>query len=132
MAKHRLTTVRLLGICVVLASLSSCVGYMRQYQAPEQRNEYHADKPKVRASFGEPSKIVSTAGGEIWEYELGTEWCGVFLSVIIIPIPLALPTCSNRIIVEFQGQSTVAMTTLAIRRDAHYFGLFADYDRDVH
>jgi hypothetical protein len=56
---------------------------------------------------------------ERWIYNDGPRWSGVWLQVLIFPIPALAPIWTNQMTVEFSGESVVAAETLSSA--THYF-----------
>jgi hypothetical protein len=123
---------RAFGVSVVAALCSGCVGFAFH------GNEHHrADNPiltadrahydgsdssnrrfpvptknQVLAAWGKPDRIeMSSQGNERWIYENGIRWNGVVL-FLLIPVPLLIPVGSDYMVVEYAGDSVVAVETI--------------------
>jgi hypothetical protein len=59
---------------------------------------------------------------ERWIYNDGPRWSGVWLQVLIYPVPLLAPIWTNQMKVEYSGDSVVAAETLDSA--THYFMLY--------
>jgi len=56
---------------------------------------------------------------ERWIYNDGVRWSGVWLQVLIYPVPLLAPIWTNQVTVEYSGDTVVAVETLSSA--THYF-----------
>jgi hypothetical protein len=63
----------------------------------------------LRRAFGEPDRVESSARGERWHYREGLRWHGIALLVLVVPVPLLLPTGVEEAIVHFEGDRVVAL-----------------------
>jgi len=75
-------------------------------------------------AWGEPKERVTSINGETWVYEENGRWCGLWLGLIIIPIPLVLPVCETFDNVYFEGDVAVSIKSRRFTRSTA--GVFFD------
>jgi hypothetical protein len=63
----------------------------------------------LRRALGEPDRVVAAPGGERWHYREGLRWHGVALLVLVVPVPLLLPTGFEEAIVTLESDRAVAL-----------------------
>ncbi len=136
--------IRKLLLSAICFSLSACVGYMsfgngdKEYQNGQFGlggkgfvNEY---KPETLTAdqlievWGQPDKKYSDNDFEIWRYnKSGLAWAGIMPVIVIIPIPLLVPTGKHY--TNFKVQNNVILSaTENIRTGSLAFCGFFPFD----
>jgi len=78
----------------------------------------------LQAHWGAPKRVSpgSAAGEELWTYEFGQCWCGV-IPMVVIPIPLVLPTGSEKMVFLLRDGRVVSAECVDSRHGGVGFGL---------
>ncbi len=96
---------RFISIAFCVMTLSGCVGITA---VTGERREFpcQRSKAKISETMGEPYRIDSGEGAqEVWRYRNGLKWRGVFVSLLVIPVPLLLPVGRDDRTFMFEGDS---------------------------
>ena len=60
-------------------------------------------KQQMRHAWGEPDEIQVGTNTERWLYKKDRLWTGIWGAVVVIPIPLLVPTGRERMAIDFEG-----------------------------
>lgn len=69
-------------------------GFTRWACQPDPEAD-HRTKSDFLESWGEPQSKEVLAGKESWLYAESHRWCGVWLGLLIVPVPIILPVCQT-------------------------------------
>ena len=115
--RHALLAASLL---VWLPGASGCVGLVAvargsasyAIEAPQlstPTGQRPAIAENVRRALGEPDRIETVESGERWHYREGLRWNGIALLVVVVPVPLLLPTGFEQAVVHLEDGRVVAL-----------------------
>jgi len=119
---------RTLVVLISLVLLSGCVGLAvgsygtfestkDSFNLSEQRNKQGNGerksyaKEQVMALWGRPDKISTTGSCDVFTYHDGYNWSGLGAFVLIVPIPLALPTGHDETKIYFRNNQSIKLTS---------------------
>jgi hypothetical protein len=60
-------------------------------------------RPQLKAAWGAPDNIEIINDKERWSYKTNLRWNGVWGLLLVVPIPFAIPTGREELVVEFSG-----------------------------
>jgi hypothetical protein len=119
---------RILVVLISLLFLSGCIGLSvgsygtfeskkESFNLLEQRNEQgygenkSYSKEEVISLWGKPDKISTNGSCDVLTYHDGYNWSGVGAFVLIVPIPLALPTGNDETKIYFKNNQSIKLTS---------------------
>ena len=119
---------RILIALTLLISLSGCVGLAvgsygtfeskkENFNLSEQRNKQGYGKNKsyskeqVITLWGTPDEISSKGACDVLTYHDGYNWSGIGAYVLIVPIPLALPSGNDETKIYFKNNQSIKLTS---------------------
>ncbi|MCJ8313899.1 MAG: hypothetical protein HRU38_04925 [Saccharospirillaceae bacterium] len=107
----------IISMCL-LSILTACVGIVTDFTVKERRGTVNIEtgplkteakwrnisKNDVLMDLGLPKiKTINSAGNERWVYPYKTAWKGIYLFVLVIPIPLKVPKGKLNMYVDFEA-----------------------------
>jgi len=141
----RMSTFRLLAVLVACMLSQGCVGILvgsrdtTTTENPSLSKTADVDGvlgvsdgvkyngPWLRSHWGTPSTVKSEVeGAEVWTYGFGQQcWCGV-MPALVIPIPLMIPTGTEKVVFLLRDDQVVSATQVKWRRSGGGVGLGPD------
>lgn len=113
-----------LSICLVTGCAGLAVGtygtfefHQDKFNLSDQRlQQNHGEnkvytKEQVISLWGNPDKISATGSCEVFTYQNGYTWSGVGAFVLIVPIPLVIPSGHNETKIYFINNQSVKLTS---------------------
>jgi hypothetical protein len=85
-----------------------CLSKERGYiDSCNQENEHIAKMEEVIAFWGNPDSRLTLLNQEHFIYERDISWRGLFANILILPIPLMIPTGHNETILVFEENKII-------------------------
>lgn len=85
-------------------------GFERWACQADQEQTYRTKSDFIE-SWGEPHSIEVSNDKETWNYQESGRWCGLWLGLLIVPVPLVLPVCETYDKITFENNLAVRSTS---------------------
>ena len=85
-------------------------GFERWACQPDLKQAYRT-KSDFIAKWGEPHSKELSGNKETWIYAESGRWCGLWIGLVVVPVPLLLPVCETYDKIAFENDRAVSATS---------------------